>query len=123
MMTADAKNRFRLAAAASQKRRTIAPAKARSRDRRRAATHHLTVDVKVEAQRFTHCPALREQFPLKQAHAALLRKFLRSYSFITQMVALGDRELHEAFVYGGFLVKKLHYHCGFGILEKAPVMK
>lgn len=38
---------------------------------------------------------------------ALLRKFLRSYSFITQMMSLGDEELHRLFVYAGFLVKKL----------------
>ena len=48
----------------------------------------------------------------KREFKAVLRKFLRSYSFITQMVALGDRELHEAFVYGGFLVKKLFLETG-----------
>ena len=48
----------------------------------------------------------------KREFKALLRKFLRSYSFITQMVALGDRELHELFVYGGFLVKKLFLDTG-----------
>ena len=48
----------------------------------------------------------------KREFKALLRKFLRSYSFITQMVALGDRELHELFVYGGMLVKKLFLETG-----------
>lgn len=43
----------------------------------------------------------------KREFKALLRKFLRSYSFITQMVQLGDEELHRQFVYSGFLVKKL----------------
>ncbi len=43
----------------------------------------------------------------KREFKALLRKFLRSYSFITQMVQLGDEELHRKFVYSGFLVKKL----------------
>ena len=41
-----------------------------------------------------------------------MRKFLRSYSFITQMISLGDAELHEFFVYGGFLVKKLFIPTG-----------
>jgi len=48
----------------------------------------------------------------KREFKAILRKFLRSYSFITQMVALGDRELHELFVYGGMLVKKLFLDTG-----------
>lgn len=43
----------------------------------------------------------------KREFKALLRKFLRSYSFVTQMVSLGDEELHRLFVYAGFLVKKL----------------
>lgn len=43
----------------------------------------------------------------KREFKALLRKFLRSYSFVAQMVALGDRNLHRLLVYGGFLVKKL----------------
>lgn len=43
----------------------------------------------------------------KREFKALLRKFLRSYSFITQMVQLGDEELRRQFVYSGFLVKKL----------------
>lgn len=48
----------------------------------------------------------------KREFKALLRKFLRSYSFITQMVSLGDKELHRLFVYGGFLVKKLFLETG-----------
>lgn len=48
----------------------------------------------------------------KRELKALLRKFLRSYSFITQMVSLGDKELHRLFVYGGFLVKKLFLETG-----------
>ena len=48
----------------------------------------------------------------KREFKALLRKFLRSYSFITQMISLGDRELHRLFVYGGFLVKKLFLETG-----------
>ena len=48
----------------------------------------------------------------KREFKALLRKFLRSYSFITQMVALGDKDLHRLFVYGGFLVKKLFLDTG-----------
>lgn len=43
----------------------------------------------------------------KRTFKALLRKFLRSYSFITQMCKLGDEELHRFFVYAGCLVKKL----------------
>lgn len=43
----------------------------------------------------------------KREFKALLRKFLRSYSFVTQMVSLGDEELHRLFVYAGLLVKKL----------------
>lgn len=43
---------------------------------------------------------------------ALLRKFLRSYSFITQMISLGDEDLHRFFVYAGFLVKKLFLETG-----------
>lgn len=43
----------------------------------------------------------------KREFKALLRKFLRSYSFITQMISLGDKDLHCLFVYAGFLVKKL----------------
>ncbi len=48
----------------------------------------------------------------KREFKSLLRKFLRSYSFITQMISLGDRELHELFVYAGFLVKKLFLDTG-----------
>ena len=48
----------------------------------------------------------------KREFKALLRKFLRSYSFITQMISLGDQELHRLFVYGGFLVKKLFLDTG-----------
>ena len=48
----------------------------------------------------------------KREFKALLRKFLRSYSFITQMVSLGDEELHRFFVYAGFLVKKLFLDTG-----------
>lgn len=40
----------------------------------------------------------------KREFKALLRKFLRSYSFITQMISLGDADLHRFFVYSGFLV-------------------
>ena len=43
---------------------------------------------------------------------AVLRKFLRSYSFITQMISLGDEDLHRLFVYAGFLVKKLFLDTG-----------
>lgn len=49
--------------------------------------------------------ALEDQ--AKREFKALLRKFLRSYSFVTQMMSLGDEELHKLFVYAGFLVKKL----------------
>ncbi len=38
---------------------------------------------------------------------SLLRKFLRNYSFIGQMVQLGDEDLHRFFCYGGLLIKKL----------------
>lgn len=48
----------------------------------------------------------------KREFKALLRKFLRSYSFITQMISLGDAELHRLFVYAGFLVKKLYLDTG-----------
>ena len=53
----------------------------------------------------------KEKTP-KREFKAILRKFLRSYSFITQMVALGDKDLHRLFVYGGFLVKKLFLDTG-----------
>lgn len=43
----------------------------------------------------------------KKTFKALLKKFLRSYSFITQMCKLGDEELHRFFVYAGYLIKKL----------------
>ena len=48
----------------------------------------------------------------KREFKALLRKFLRSYSFITQMISLGDEGLHRLFVYAGFLVKKLFLDTG-----------
>ena len=48
----------------------------------------------------------------KREFKAVLRKFLRSYSFITQMISLGDKGLHRLFVYGGFLVKKLFLDTG-----------
>lgn len=48
----------------------------------------------------------------KREFKALLRKFLRSYSFITQMISLGDANLHRFFVYSGFLVKKLFLDTG-----------
>lgn len=48
----------------------------------------------------------------KREFKALLRKFLRSYSFITQMISLGDEDLHRFFVYAGFLVKKLFLETG-----------
>lgn len=48
----------------------------------------------------------------KREFKALLRKFLRSYSFITQMIKLGDEDLHRLFVYAGFLVKKLFLDTG-----------
>lgn len=48
----------------------------------------------------------------KREFKALLRKFLRSYSFITQMISLGDEGLHRLFVYAGFLVKKLFLETG-----------
>ena len=48
----------------------------------------------------------------KREFKALLRKFLRSYSFVTQMISLGDEDLHKLFVYAGFLVKKLFLDTG-----------
>ena len=48
----------------------------------------------------------------KREFKARLRKFLRSYSFITQMMKLGDEQLHRLFVFGGFLVKKLFLETG-----------
>lgn len=48
----------------------------------------------------------------KREFKALLRKFLRSYSFITQMISLGDEDLHRFFVYAGYLVKKLFLETG-----------
>lgn len=38
---------------------------------------------------------------------ALLKKLLRSYSFITQLMALGDEDLHRFFIYAGLLIKEL----------------
>ena len=43
----------------------------------------------------------------KKLFKALLKKFLRSYSFVTQMISLGDADLHRLFTYGGLLIKKL----------------
>ena len=48
----------------------------------------------------------------KREFKALLRKFLRSYSFITQMISLGDEDMHRFFVYAGYLVKKLFLDTG-----------
>lgn len=39
---------------------------------------------------------------------ALLKKFLRNYNFITQMISLGDEGLHRFFCYAGVLIKKLY---------------
>ncbi len=44
----------------------------------------------------------------KALFKALLKKFLKTYSFVTQMLKLGDEELHRFFVYAGLLVKKLY---------------
>lgn len=38
---------------------------------------------------------------------ALLKKFIKTYSFVTQMLKFGDEKLHRFFVYAGMLVKKL----------------
>lgn len=38
---------------------------------------------------------------------ALLKKFLKTYSFITQMLKLGDEKLHCFFAYASMLIKKL----------------
>lgn len=38
---------------------------------------------------------------------ALLKKLLKTYSFVTQMLKFGDESLHQFFVYAGLLVKKL----------------
>lgn len=43
----------------------------------------------------------------KRVFKQVLKKFLRCYSFITQMCKLGDQDLQRFFVYGGFLIKKL----------------
>ena len=43
----------------------------------------------------------------KRVFKQVLKKFLRCYSFITQMCRLGDEGLQRFFVYGGFLIKKL----------------
>lgn len=48
----------------------------------------------------------------KREFKALMRKFLRSYSFVTQMINLGDEDLHRLFVYAGFLIKKLFLPTG-----------
>lgn len=39
---------------------------------------------------------------------ALLKKFLKTYSFVTQMLKFGDESLHQFFAYAGLLVKKLY---------------
>ena len=72
-----------------------------------------SVSRKVEAklQPAVDCWKALDDTPKRQ-FKALLRKFLRSYSFITQMISLGDRDLHELFVYAGFLVKKLFLDTG-----------
>lgn len=38
---------------------------------------------------------------------SLLKKFIKTYSFVTQMLKFGDEKLHRFFVYAGLLVKKL----------------
>lgn len=38
---------------------------------------------------------------------ALLKKFIKTYSFVTQMLKFGDETLHRFYVYAGLLVKKL----------------
>lgn len=38
---------------------------------------------------------------------SLLKKFIKTYSFVTQMLKFGDEQLHRFFVYAGMLVKKL----------------
>jgi type I restriction enzyme R subunit len=38
---------------------------------------------------------------------ALLKKFIKTYSFVTQMLKFGDENLHRFFVYAGLIVKKL----------------
>ena len=43
----------------------------------------------------------------KKLFKELLKKYLRTYAFVTQMIALGDEELHRFDAYGGFLIKKL----------------
>lgn len=48
----------------------------------------------------------------KRQFKALLRKFLRSYSFITQMLSLGDKDLHRFFIFAGYLIKKLFLETG-----------
>ncbi len=48
----------------------------------------------------------------KREFKVILRKYLRSYSFITQMIKLGDEDLHKLFIYGGYLVKKLFLPTG-----------
>lgn len=44
----------------------------------------------------------------KKLFKSLLKKFLRNYSFITQMCKLGDEEIHRFFIFGGYFIKKLH---------------
>ena len=39
---------------------------------------------------------------------ALLKKFLKTYSFVTQMLKFGDEALHRFFAYAGLLIKKLY---------------
>lgn len=44
----------------------------------------------------------------KALFKALLKKFLKTYSFVTQMLKFGDESLHQFFAYAGLLVKKLY---------------
>lgn len=46
--------------------------------------------------------------PQRKLFKSLLRKFCRNYSFIGQMIKLGDEELHRFFCYAGLLIKKLY---------------
>ena len=55
----------------------------------------------------------------------ILEKVLESIALQTYQhfeVIIADDGSEESVV-KNFYVKKLHYHCGFGILDKAPVMK
>ncbi|WP_165246964.1 type I restriction endonuclease subunit R [Adlercreutzia sp. ZJ141] len=48
----------------------------------------------------------------KRLFKAYLKKFLKGYSFITQMIALSDEDMHRFFVFGGHLMKKLYLDTG-----------